>query len=103
MSSRMYIILTVTDNIAHITMNRPEAMNAMSKGLITELHLALESAQRDPNVSLIVLSGAGGNFCAGDDLKEAEAQPLEDFLALIMDLQRLTRLLLLGEKPTIAV
>ena len=102
MSSKMYVILTVTDSVAHITMNRPEAMNAMSRGMITELRLALESAQRDPNVSVIVLSGAGGNFCAGDDLKEAEAQPPEEFLALILDLQRLTRLLLLGEKPTIA-
>lgn len=102
MSSRMYVILTVTANVAHIMMNRPASMNAMSRGTITELRLALESAQSDPNVSVIVLSGAGGNFCAGDDLKEAEAQPAEEFLALIMDLQRLTRLLLLGEKPTIA-
>src|SRR5207302_4705921 len=42
-----------------------------------------------------------GNFCAGDDLKETEHQTAEDFLALILDLQRLTRLLL-GGKPGIA-
>jgi enoyl-CoA hydratase/carnithine racemase len=102
MSSKMFVLLTVTDNIAHVVMNRPTAMNAMSRGMITELRQALESAQRDPDVSIIVLSGAGGNFCAGDDLKEAEAQPAEEFLALILDLQRLTRLLLLSEKPTIA-
>src|SRR6266699_1707598 len=83
-------------------MNRPSAMNAMSRAMITELRLAQERAQRDPAVSLIVLAGAGGNFCAGDDLKEAEQQTAEDFLALIMNLQRLTRLLLLGEKPSIA-
>ena len=82
-------------------MNRPAAMNAMSRGMITELRQTLEHAQHDPEAELIVLTGAGANFCAGDDLKEAERQTAEEFLALIMDLQRLTRLLM-GEKPTIA-
>src|SRR5437763_15899582 len=77
-------------------------MNAMSREMITELRQALERAQSDPDVSIIVLTGAGNHFCAGDDLKESEHQSAQDFLALIMDLQRLTRLLLLGEKPTIA-
>src|SRR5262249_46675622 len=89
-------------NIARVVMNRPDAMNAMSHGMITELRQSLQRAQSDPDVSIIVLSGAGGNFCAGDDLKEAEQQRAEDFLALILDLQRLTRLLLFGEKPRVA-
>jgi enoyl-CoA hydratase len=102
MSSEPLVLSTVSNKVARVVMNRPGAMNAMSRGMITELRQALESAQRDPDVSIIVLTGAGGNFCAGDDLKEAEEQAAEDFLALILDLQRLTRLLLLGEKPTIA-
>jgi enoyl-CoA hydratase len=102
MSSESLVLYTVANNIVHVVMNRPGAMNAMSRGMITELRQALERAQSDPNVSLIVLSGAGGNFCAGDDLKETEHQSAEDFLALILDLQRLTRLLLLSEKPSIA-
>src|SRR5690349_14116739 len=102
MSSEPLVLSSITNKIARVVMNRPGAMNAMSRGMITELRQALEQAQRDPNVSIIVLSGAGNNFCAGDDLKEAENQTPEDFLALILDLQRLTRLLLLGEKPTIA-
>jgi 2-(1,2-epoxy-1,2-dihydrophenyl)acetyl-CoA isomerase len=69
--------------------------------MITELRKTLEHAQNDPEAALIVLTGAGENFCAGDDLKEAGQQTTEEFLALIMDLQRLTRLLM-GEKPTIA-
>ena len=103
MSLQPPVLFTVTHKVAHVVMNRPEAMNAMSRGMITQLRQALEQAQNDPNVSIIVLSGAGNNFCAGDDLKEAEQQSAESFLALILDLQRLTRLLLLGEKPTIAV
>lgn len=102
MSSEPLVLYTLTNKIAHVVMNRPAAMNAMSRAMITELRQALERVQGDPNVSVIVLAGAGGNFCAGDDLKEAEQQTAEDFLALIFDLQRLTRLLLLGEKPTIA-
>lgn len=102
MSVQPLVLSTVTNKVAHVVMNRPEAMNAMSRGMITQLRQALEQAQSDPNVSIIVLSGAGNTFCAGDDLKEAEQQSAESFLALILDLQRLTRLLLLGEKPTIA-
>ena len=83
-------------------MNRPGALNAMSVALVTELRQAMERAQADPDVSVIILSGAGGNFCVGDDLKEAEHMTAETFQAVIMDLQRLTRLLFLGEKPTIA-
>src|SRR5258706_11310064 len=102
MSMQPPVLFTVTQKVAHVVMNRPEAMNAMSRGMITQLRQALEQAQSDPNVSIIVLSGAGNNFCAGDDLKEAEQQGTDTFLSLILDLQRLTRLLLLGEKPTIA-
>src|SRR2546425_1497585 len=102
MSSEPLVLSTVANNVAHVVMNRPGAMNAMSRAMITELRQSLERVQRDPEVSIIVLSGAGDNFCAGDDLKEAEQQTAEAFLALILDLQRLTRLLLLGEKPTIA-
>jgi enoyl-CoA hydratase len=95
------VLYNVSKKVARVTMNRPAAMNAMSRSMIMQLRKTLEHAQNDPEAALIVLSGAGGNFCAGDDLKEAEQQSSQEFLALIMDLQRLTRLLM-GEKPTIA-
>ncbi len=101
MTNEAPVLYTVSSHVARVIMNRPAAMNAMSRGMITQLRTTLERAQHDPGVALIVLSGAGANFCAGDDLKEAEQQTSEEFLALIMDLQRLTRLLM-GEKPTIA-
>lgn len=101
MTNEAPVVYSVSQRVAHVTLNRPAAMNAMSRRLITELRTALEKAQSDPEVSLIVLAGAGGNFCAGDDLKEAEQQTAETFLSHIMDLQRLTRLLM-GEKSTIA-
>ncbi|HEX6481931.1 MAG TPA: enoyl-CoA hydratase/isomerase family protein [Ktedonobacteraceae bacterium] len=101
MTNEPPVLYHVSQKVAHVTMNRPAAMNAMSRGMITELRKTLEQAQNDPDAALIVLTGAGANFCAGDDLKEAEQQTSEEFLSLIMDLQRLTRLLM-GEKPTIA-
>jgi enoyl-CoA hydratase/carnithine racemase len=101
MTNEAPVLYNVSQQVAQVTMNRPEAMNAMSRRLITGLRTTLERAQNDPEVALIVLAGAGGNFCAGDDLKEAEQQTAEEFLSHIMDLQRLTRLLM-GEKPTIA-
>ncbi|TMC94463.1 MAG: enoyl-CoA hydratase/isomerase family protein [Chloroflexi bacterium] len=81
MSSAPLVLSTVANKIAYVVMNRPGAMNAMSRAMITELRRALEHAQSNPDVSIIVLSGAGGNFCAGDDLKESEHQSAEDFLA----------------------
>lgn len=96
------VLSTVKDSVAYVVMNRPGSLNAMSRGMITALRQSLEEAQRNPDVAMVVLAGAGGNFCAGDDLKESEHQTADDFLALIMDLQRITRLLLLSEKPSIA-
>src|SRR5579859_1155649 len=96
------VLSTVKDSVAHVVMNRPGSLNAMSRGMITALRQSLEEAQRNPDVAMVVLAGAGGNFCAGDDLKESEHQTADDFLSLIMDLQRITRLLLLGAKPSIA-
>ena len=102
MNNQPLVLSTINNQVAHIIMNRPGSLNAMNRGMITALRQALEQAQREPNVSLIVLSGAGDNFCAGDDLKASEHQTADDFLALIMDLQRITRLLLLSDKPSIA-
>ncbi|HEU5370164.1 MAG TPA: enoyl-CoA hydratase/isomerase family protein, partial [Ktedonobacterales bacterium] len=85
-SGESVVLYTVADKIARVTMNRPGAMNAMSVGLVTGLRQAMERAQADPDVSVIVLSGVGGNFCVGDDLKEAEHITAETFQVVIMDL-----------------
>lgn len=59
------------DQIAWITLNRPEAMNALSVQLRAELAAALRAAEADPEVRVVVLRGAGDRaFCAGADIKE---------------------------------
>lgn len=56
-------------NIAIITINRPEARNALTHITHTELAQAIEEANKDDNVRVIVLTGAGKGFCSGDDVK----------------------------------
>jgi len=50
-----------------ITLNRPEAMNAISRSLLKELHLALDDVEKDNEVRAVVLTGAGRAFSAGMD------------------------------------
>ena len=56
--------------IARITLNRPRRLNAISAGMPREIRLAVEEANADDGVHVIVLQGAGRAFCAGYDLKD---------------------------------
>jgi enoyl-CoA hydratase/carnithine racemase len=58
--------------IVTITLNRPQAMNALSRPLETELHAALDEADADDNVRAIILTGAGRAFSAGYDISSGE-------------------------------
>jgi enoyl-CoA hydratase / 3-hydroxyacyl-CoA dehydrogenase len=60
----------VHDRTAWLTMNRPEALNALSKGMFRELEANLRSASKDRAISAIVLKGEGRAFSAGLDVKE---------------------------------
>ncbi|HQQ07445.1 MAG TPA: enoyl-CoA hydratase [Novosphingobium sp.] len=63
--------------VAVVTMNRPEAMNALSRGLRAELAAAMEQVDADPEVRAVVLTGAGRRaFTAGLDLKELGVEGL---------------------------
>ncbi|MBL8361753.1 MAG: enoyl-CoA hydratase/isomerase family protein [Rubrivivax sp.] len=59
--------------VATVTLNRPQARNAMTMGMVLELHSALEDAEHDGQTRVIVLRGAGGHFSAGADIKEMAA------------------------------
>ena len=56
-------------NVLVITLNRPEARNAVNSALSTAVGDALQEAQEDPEVRAVVITGAGESFCAGADLK----------------------------------
>lgn len=57
------------DGIAVITLNRPEARNALSADMIAGLQYALDYAERTPEIRCVVITGTGGAFCAGGDVK----------------------------------
>src|SRR6202046_4460557 len=61
-----------TGPVRVLTMNRPEARNALSSKLIGNLYAALREADDDESVRAVVLTGADPAFCAGVDLKEAQ-------------------------------
>lgn len=62
-----------TGAVAHLEMNVPGSLNALSDGMITELTQSLDDIAADPNIRAVILSGAGKAFCAGHDLKEMTA------------------------------
>jgi len=63
------ILYEVTDPVATITLNRPDQLNAWTNRMGTEVRHAVATAEADPAVVGIVLTGAGRGFCAGADMK----------------------------------
>jgi enoyl-CoA hydratase/carnithine racemase len=64
--------------VAVLTMDRPEVRNAQNTQLILELDAAMQAADHDPNVRVIVLTGAGKDFSAGHDLKAYVGEAVAD-------------------------
>jgi len=62
------LLYSCDNHVCTVTMNRPEKRNALSAQLVNELIVALETAAEDDAVRVVVLTGAGGAFCAGADL-----------------------------------
>jgi methylglutaconyl-CoA hydratase len=89
-----------------LTLNRPDKRNALSSALVEALHGALDSADLDAEVQVVVLTGAGKDFCAGADLEEllasADASPEANEASALRLGSLFTRLRSLP-KPVIAV
>lgn len=64
------LIYTKEDQIATITLNRPEQMNALTHKTHMELAQAIEQAKNDDEVRVLIITGAGRGFCSGDDVRE---------------------------------
>ncbi|KAF0965656.1 enoyl-CoA hydratase-related protein [Rhodococcus sp. T7] len=63
----------VNNHVAIITLNRPNVLNAVNRELSVAAGAALENAAHDPDVRVVVITGAGRGFCAGADLAEVAA------------------------------
>jgi enoyl-CoA hydratase len=69
------VLFEVDGRVARLTLNRPERGNGINRALVTELEAAVERADLDPAVHVLLLSGSGTGFCGGYDLVEsAEGQ-----------------------------
>ncbi len=79
------LIYEVEDNIATLTMNRPERLNALGDTLRTDLHDAMTTASEDPNARAIILTGAGRGFCSGGDVKAMNEAKERNQSAPLMD------------------
>ena len=92
-----HLQLAVDGHIATITLNRPEVMNALSPEMSEGLLEALDAVERDEQVRVVVITGAGRAFCAGGDIKtmreRAAAETSGGALAVIRSLAAAGRLI----------
>jgi enoyl-CoA hydratase/carnithine racemase len=75
------LVLCTTDErgVVTLTLNRPEAFNALSEGLLEALQAALDRVAADERARVVVIAAAGRAFCAGHDLKEMRAEPSQAY------------------------
>lgn len=97
------IIFNIKDQIAFITLSRPEVYNSFNREMALELQAALDKCADDENVRAIYLTGAGKGFCAGQDLAEAVGNKDLDIATIVKEhynpiIKRLRSI----EKPVIA-
>lgn len=64
------VTLKIGDGVAWLTLNRPDAMNSMTRALLEALRATLAAADNDPSIRVVVLTGNGSAFCTGADLNE---------------------------------
>jgi enoyl-CoA hydratase/carnithine racemase len=107
-SSLPMILPTRQDGVLTITMNRPEARNALSESLMRVLQLTLDEAEDDKTVRVIVIAAKGPAFCAGHDLKEMTShrgdadKGLAHYRSIFQQCSRLMQTIVRHRKPVIA-
>ncbi|GAC1315809.1 MAG: 2-(1,2-epoxy-1,2-dihydrophenyl)acetyl-CoA isomerase PaaG [Collimonas sp.] len=69
------ILLKIQDGVARLTLNRPEKLNSFTVAMHDEVRAALEQIEADASVRVLVLTGAGRGFCAGQDLGDRAVAP----------------------------
>jgi len=99
------VLLEREPHIFRVTLNRPSARNALTRQVVRSVTAALESVANDAGVRAVVITGGGGHFCAGADLRKTfEEDP--DFLDHLDEYMReyhaLIRSIVRCPKPTIA-
>ncbi|MBF0509437.1 MAG: enoyl-CoA hydratase/isomerase family protein [Deltaproteobacteria bacterium] len=94
------------DHIATITLNRPDLKNAFTLPMLKSVELALMDAKDDPEIKVIILTGAGDVFCAGGNIKDMAGGKLQSWQMkdyLWNHVQRVPLLLEDIDKPVVAM
>ena len=65
--------------VVHLTLNRPQAFNALSESMLDALQAQINAVATDPGARVVVIAAAGKAFCAGHDLKEMRAEPSQAY------------------------
>lgn len=91
-------------SVSWLTLNRPDALNALTDELVSALAQSMREANQDPEVRVVVLQGAGRHFCSGLDLKAALPPTLAEAeaLASLERFQTLIRAIVEAGKPYVA-
>jgi len=80
MGAYQFLLFRTADGIATVSLNRPEVYNALNDAITFELQDVLKVVAKDESVRVVVLTGEGKAFCAGQDLKESSASPNRSFM-----------------------
>lgn len=97
------ILIDRQEPVAVVTLNRPEALNALNMEMRREIVAAMEALNRDDAIQALVVTGAGERaFCAGLDLKEARRVSPEEVEARFGEMRDMYQAIRLLDKPLIA-
>lgn len=81
MDASASVLVERDGHVVTITLNRPEARNALDLQMLARLADAWDTVDNDPEVRCVILTGAGGHFCSGSDLKQMHNPPQDEWSA----------------------
>ena len=73
--TREHIHFDIRDGVARLTLNRPDRLNSFNDAMHAEVREALEALRADAGARVLLLTGAGRGFCAGQDLSDRAVAP----------------------------
>jgi len=88
--------------VARLILNRPDKVNALTEAFTHELMVGLQEIADDKKVRVMILTGAGGNFCAGDDITEFPNWEVQDHVPRVRFMQTMSNFIEEMDKVTIA-
>src|SRR6266446_6114672 len=102
-SNEPLLLRQVQEGIATLTLNRPQARNALSMALMGELLTNLRNLAEEREIKVVIVAGSGPGFCAGHDLRELRSQPQREiYQAVFKRCSELMQAIVALPKPVIA-